>query len=149
LVPGLCHPWSLARPGTVTTMRAPSEVFAVVDTEVCPHQSRHSMHRDSHLRAAPDMAPSKHADQPAANNCSGFVPFPGVSGNDNVISRRPSELRDCPSRPTGRTRLSRIEQLVDAWCQSSEASMCRLPKRRASIDQAPGPIMANVAASTA
>jgi hypothetical protein len=27
--------------------------------------------------------------------------------------------------------------------------MCRLPKRRASIDQAPGPIMANVAPSTA
>ena len=29
-----------------------------------------------------------------------------------------------------------------------EASMCFLPKRRASIDQAPGPIMANVAPST-
>ena len=41
----------------------------------------------------------KHADQPAANNCSGLVPVPDVPGDESLTSRRPSELRDAPSRP--------------------------------------------------
>jgi hypothetical protein len=30
---------------------------------------------------------------------SGLVPFPAAPGDDNVTSKRPSELRDAPSRP--------------------------------------------------
>ena len=41
----------------------------------------------------------KQADQPAANSCSGLVPPPAVPGDDSLTSRRPSELRDAPSRP--------------------------------------------------
>src|ERR1700756_831179 len=51
------------------------------------------------LRAANSMADSKHADQPAANSCSGLVPVPGLPGRDSLTSRRPSELRDMPVRP--------------------------------------------------
>lgn len=49
------------------------------------------------LRAAISIAPSKQADQPAANNCSGLVPMPAPPGGDSLTSRRPSELRDMPS----------------------------------------------------
>ena len=42
----------------------------------------------------------KQADQPAASNCSGFVPVAVVPGTDNWMSSRPSSLRDWPaSRP--------------------------------------------------
>src|SRR5688572_28895949 len=41
----------------------------------------------------------KQADQPAANSCSGLVPLPAVPGDDNLMSRSPSELREAPSRP--------------------------------------------------
>src|SRR5438046_222527 len=51
------------------------------------------------LRAANSIADSKHADQPAANSCSGLVPVPGLPGRDSLTSRRPSELRDMPERP--------------------------------------------------
>src|SRR5476651_557611 len=51
------------------------------------------------LRAANSIADSKHADQPAAKSCSGFVPVPGLPGRDSLTSRRPSELRDVPVRP--------------------------------------------------
>jgi hypothetical protein len=52
------------------------------------------------LRATSPIAPSKQADQPAANSCSGLVPVPDVPGVDNLMSRWPSELRDTPcSRP--------------------------------------------------
>src|SRR5580658_658231 len=51
------------------------------------------------LRAAIPIAPSKHADQPAANNSSGLVPLPAVPGGDSLTSKRPSELRAAPSRP--------------------------------------------------
>src|SRR5580698_9577871 len=44
-------------------------------------------------------ADRKQADQPAANNCSGLVPAPGVPGVDSLMSRRPSEVWDAPSRP--------------------------------------------------
>src|SRR5687768_14940957 len=49
--------------------------------------------------AATPVAPMKHADQPAANSCSGLVPPPAVPGDDSLTSRRPSELREAPSRP--------------------------------------------------
>src|SRR5580698_10095277 len=48
------------------------------------------------LRAATPIAPSKHADQPAANNCSGLVPEPVVPGVECLISRRPSSLLEVP-----------------------------------------------------
>src|SRR5580698_2592218 len=52
------------------------------------------------LAATIFIADRKQADQPTANNCSGFVPLPGVPGTDNFTSSRPSELRDAPfSRP--------------------------------------------------
>ncbi|KWK76968.1 hypothetical protein WM16_11575 [Burkholderia ubonensis] len=41
----------------------------------------------------------KHADQPAANSCSGLVPLPALPGDESWRSRRPSELRTAPSRP--------------------------------------------------
>src|SRR3954447_4937476 len=50
-------------------------------------------------RAANSVADSKHADQPAAKSCSQLVPVPGLPGRDSLTSRRPSELRDAPSRP--------------------------------------------------
>ena len=40
----------------------------------------------------------KQADQPAPNSCSGLVPVP-VPGDDSLMSRRPSELREAPLRP--------------------------------------------------
>src|ERR1700722_9099148 len=52
------------------------------------------------LRATSPIALSKHADQPAANNCSGLVPMRSEPGIDSLTSSRPSELRDWPfSRP--------------------------------------------------
>src|SRR5713101_7462765 len=51
------------------------------------------------LRAASPIAPSKQADQPAAKSCSGLVPLLAVPGDESLTSRRPSELRDAPSRP--------------------------------------------------
>ncbi|MEI9986315.1 MAG: hypothetical protein WDN69_25985 [Aliidongia sp.] len=50
-------------------------------------------------RAACPIAPMKQADQPAANNCSGLVPLPEVPGDESMMSKRPSELREAPSRP--------------------------------------------------
>ena len=42
----------------------------------------------------------KQLDQPAANNCSGFVPSPFAPGGVSFTSRRPSDARDFPpSRP--------------------------------------------------
>src|SRR4029077_15520047 len=38
-------------------------------------------------------------DQPAAKSCSGLAPAPGLPGRDSLTSRRPSELRDMPTRP--------------------------------------------------
>ena len=38
-------------------------------------------------------------DQPAANNCSGLVPTPAVPGVESLTSKRPSVLREAPSRP--------------------------------------------------
>src|SRR5262245_20060178 len=49
--------------------------------------------------AARPIALMKQADQPAANNCSGLVPLPDVPGVESLTSRRPSEVRDAPSRP--------------------------------------------------
>src|SRR5882757_2552186 len=51
------------------------------------------------LAAATPIAPRKQADQPAANNCSGLVPPPVVPGDESLMSKRPSELRDSPFRP--------------------------------------------------
>src|SRR6266403_2125449 len=51
------------------------------------------------LRAASPIAPSKQADQPAANNCSGLVPMSEVPGIESLTSRRPSSLREAPARP--------------------------------------------------
>src|SRR6185295_2598872 len=51
------------------------------------------------LLAASPTALMKQADQPAANSCSGLVPLPLVPGVDSFTSRRPSEVRDAPSRP--------------------------------------------------
>src|SRR5262245_50627611 len=56
--------------------------------------------RETFLRAAANpIALMKQADQPAANSCSGLVPPPAVPGDDSLTSRRPSELREAPSRP--------------------------------------------------
>ncbi|MNT77499.1 hypothetical protein D3C72_2166210 [compost metagenome] len=49
--------------------------------------------------AAFPIAPIKQADQPAANNCSGFVPGPVDPGVESLISNLPSELRDSPVLP--------------------------------------------------
>ena len=52
------------------------------------------------LRAATAIALSKQADRPAASNCSGLVPIRGDPGVANLMSNRPSELREAPfSRP--------------------------------------------------
>src|SRR5262245_8783618 len=49
--------------------------------------------------AANAIALMKQADQPAANSCSGLVPLPGPPGDDSLTSRRPSLVREAPSRP--------------------------------------------------
>src|ERR1700737_1438427 len=49
--------------------------------------------------AARASALIKQADQPAANSCSGLVPPPAVPGVDSFTSRRPSLVREAPSRP--------------------------------------------------
>src|SRR5271156_3330502 len=51
------------------------------------------------LSATTFIADRKHADQPAANNSSGLVPLPGAPGIDSLTSRRPSLVREAPSRP--------------------------------------------------
>src|SRR5262245_8589737 len=51
------------------------------------------------LPAATPRALRKQADQPAAKSCSGFVPLPAAPGDVSLTSRRPSELREAPSRP--------------------------------------------------
>src|SRR5258708_37687293 len=52
------------------------------------------------LRAASAIALAKHADQPAANSCSGLVPMRAEPGVESLMSSRPSELREAPfSRP--------------------------------------------------
>src|ERR1700735_3206140 len=51
------------------------------------------------LSATTFIADRKHADQPAANNTSGLVPLPGAPGIDSLTSRRPSLVREAPSRP--------------------------------------------------
>jgi len=38
--------------------------------------------------ATSPIALMKQADQPAANNCSGFVPVPGTPGDENLTSKR-------------------------------------------------------------
>ncbi|TCU65450.1 hypothetical protein EDE08_11364 [Bradyrhizobium sp. R2.2-H] len=49
------------------------------------------------LRAAISIAPSKQADQPAANNCSGLVPMPAPPGGDSTSPR----FTTCVPRWTG------------------------------------------------
>src|SRR5215813_488364 len=49
--------------------------------------------------AARAIALMKQADQPAANSCSGLVPLPALPGDDSLTSRRPSLVREAPSRP--------------------------------------------------
>src|SRR5262245_4777311 len=49
--------------------------------------------------AARAIALTKQADQPAAKSCSGLVPPPVVPGDDSLTARRPSALREAPSRP--------------------------------------------------
>src|SRR5262245_48608949 len=49
--------------------------------------------------AARVIALMKQADQPAANSCSGLVPLPALPGDDSLTSRRPSLVREAPSRP--------------------------------------------------
>jgi hypothetical protein len=51
------------------------------------------------LAATIFIALKKQADQPAANSCSGLVPVPGNPGDESLMSRRPSDVRDAPSRP--------------------------------------------------
>src|SRR5262245_56170465 len=51
------------------------------------------------LPATSSSALRKQADQPAANSCSGLVPVVALPGVESFSSRRPSELRDAPSRP--------------------------------------------------
>ncbi|MNR61316.1 hypothetical protein D3C85_1830420 [compost metagenome] len=53
------------------------------------------------FRFAADLliAPKKHADQPAASSCSGLVPSPFAPGEVSLMSKRPSELFEKPSRP--------------------------------------------------
>src|SRR5882724_3712024 len=49
--------------------------------------------------ASSSIALMKQADHPAANSCSGVVPPPRLPGRASLTSRRPSELREAPSRP--------------------------------------------------
>src|SRR6266436_1261718 len=52
------------------------------------------------LPATSLIAGRKHADQPAANSCSGLVPAPGPPGDESLTSSRPSSLWEAPpSRP--------------------------------------------------
>src|SRR5882724_9394422 len=48
--------------------------------------------------ATSPIALMKQADQPAANNCSGFVPVPGTPGAEKLTSKRPSSLSETPPR---------------------------------------------------
>src|SRR5580658_7337945 len=61
------------------------------------------------LRASSFIALRKHADQPAANNCSGLLPLPGLPGAESLTSRLPSEVRDAPP--------SRLD-CIDIWRNS-------------------------------
>src|SRR5437899_3793934 len=52
------------------------------------------------LPATSLIAERKHADQPAANSCSGLAPAPGPPGDESLTSSRPSSLWEAPpSRP--------------------------------------------------
>jgi hypothetical protein len=51
------------------------------------------------LTAASLMAPIKQADHPAAKSCSGLLPPPALPGEESWTSKRPSLLREAPSRP--------------------------------------------------
>jgi len=84
--------WTLRRLGGSTRRRIapiPSASMACV-----------SRRQSSSWRAATPIAPRKQADQPAANNCSGLVPPPVVPGDESLMSKRPSELRDSPFSAT-------------------------------------------------
>src|ERR1700749_4254681 len=50
------------------------------------------------LLATSPIALMKQVDQPAANNCSGLVPVPGTTGDENLTSKRPSSRRETPPR---------------------------------------------------
>src|SRR4030088_3450085 len=74
----------------------------------------------------------KQADQPAANICSGFVPTRVDPGAESLTSKRPSELRDAPSRPpvvwvlAVYSTFSRVIGMVDSlvkapWLRISDA----------------------------
>jgi hypothetical protein len=60
---------------------------------------RISQEADLHFCGRKPIAPMKQDDQPAAKSCSGLVPLPGLPGDKSLMSKRPSELRDAPSRP--------------------------------------------------
>src|SRR5471032_1528595 len=64
------------------------------------------------LPAALPSAPIKQADQPAANNCSGFVPSPALPGEDSLISRRPSSLRQSIASARG-VGFTGVQNLID------------------------------------
>jgi hypothetical protein len=72
------------------------------------------------FRAARTIALSKQADQAAANSCSGLVPIRAEPGVENLISRRPSQLREAPfSRPP--------EVRVLPVCRTFETRLIVLP----------------------
>jgi hypothetical protein len=51
---------------------------------------------DLHFAGHKPIALMKQADHPAANNCLGLVPLPGMPGTESLTSSRPSEVRDVP-----------------------------------------------------
>src|SRR5690606_37269930 len=91
---------SLCRPGRLTWSLARRKYSSPsMHRSTSASIARSSGYEILSFRAARPIAPSKHADQPAANSCSGFVPSPGPPGLECRTSRRPSLLRDEPSRP--------------------------------------------------
>src|SRR6185312_14449756 len=91
---------SRSMPGTLTFRRArrkyaPSALFRSTSASIAVSAGSLILR----LPAATAIAPSKQADQPAAKSCSGLVPVPGAPGLDSLTSRRPSLLREAPSRP--------------------------------------------------
>jgi hypothetical protein len=66
--------------------------------------------------------PAKQADQPSATDCPVWVPVLGVPVVEDLMSRRPSSLRDAPSRPLAVRNLA-----VHRTFQLGGGFLCGLP----------------------
>jgi hypothetical protein len=70
------------------------------------------------LAAATPIAPLKQADHPAPNICSGLMPLPGSPGDESLMCKRPSELRDAPFRPPVVWAWAGVQHFVDGHGRS-------------------------------